>query len=646
MSGPPDISLLARLLRVAEAAPSGDDALRDRARGEGLRLRRVRLRQRAWWRRDNGPLLVTLRDGNGRALVLWPDGDGGADAWDPAGGRGVPLDGALAARLAEDAHAPFRRFGAGPLSPAAWGRFARAGAGRERAVEWAAGFGLGLTAALPGAALLTLGPMVAAGDRSGILGVLAALLAAALGGALFDHARRIAAARAAAMTDLGLHGGLWDRLFDLPLRLLRDTPPLTLAERLHDGIAAMQQAEAARASVRRAVPQLVPALAVMGWAAPLPALAVSLLLLAGAATQAALLRRADAARRGGETATPELRRRIDRAVQALPQLRLLGAAPWAAEDARDGLAAAATVRRRAADRLANADAVGHALSLGAPLLGAGLALGQGGGVATAGALALAAMPACRAARRLADAFGRLPLAVRLEPLRPLLEAAPEVPSGAPAPGRIETLALRNVGFTHPGAPSPCLRGVGLALARGEILAVAGPSGSGKSTLLALALGLVRPDSGEVLVNGRDLAGLDAAAYRARIGAVMQDEEIGVATIRSVILGMAPLPAERAWEAARLARLDADIAAMPMGIQTLVAEGSFPAGLVQRLLIARALARDPDLLVLDEATAALDEDIQAALFADLRRLGIAVLVASHRPSTLALADHVLHLSPPR
>nr|WP_247893402.1 ATP-binding cassette domain-containing protein [Azospirillum endophyticum] len=191
--------------------------------------------------------------------------------------------------------------------------------------------------------------------------------------------------------------------------------------------------------------------------------------------------------------------------------------------------------------------------------------------------------------------------------------------------------------------APCLHRVSLSLARGRVVAVTGPSGSGKSTLIALALGLLRPDSGMLRINGRDLSTLDAAAVRARIGTVLQDEEIGVATIRSVILGMAPLPAERAWEAARLARLDADIAALPMGIQTLVAEGAFPAGLMQRLLIARALARNPDILVLDEATTALDEDMQAALFADMRARGVAVLVASHRPSTLALADHVLDLS---
>jgi len=635
----------AALLQIAATSPLDDAALRDTALAAGMRLRRVRLRRRSWWREDHGPLLVFRRD-DGAARLLWPDGRGGARLTDPATGASRPLDAPLAATLADAAYAPFRRFGPGPLSAAAWGRFARAEGGRERLVDGLAGLGAGVAAILPGVALLGLGPRVAAGDRAGILLLTATLLLAALAGALFDHARRIAATRAAAMTDQALHGGLWDRLLAVPVRVLQDTAPLTLAERLRDGLSAMRQADATRADRRAAIPQLVPALALMAWAAPLPALAGAGLLAAGTAARAALLRRADAARRAGETAAPDLLRRLDLTAQALPQLRLLGAAPWAVEEAREGLATAATLARRVQDRNADADAVGHALALGTPLLTAGLALAQGGGVFVAGAVARAARPAGRAARRLAEAFGRLPVAGRLAPLRPLLEASPETPPGAASPGRIETLALRDVTFTHPGAPAPCLRGVGLTLARGEILAVAGPSGSGKTTLLALALGLLDPDHGAVLVNGRALREWDAAAYRARVGAVLQDEEIGVATIRSVILGMAPLPAERAWEAARLARLDRDIAALPMGIQTLVAEGSFPAGLLQRLLIARALARDPDLLVLDEATAALDEDTQAALFADLRRLGVAVLVASHRPGTLALADRVLDLAAAR
>lgn len=641
----PDAALLPRLLRIAAAAPLGDAALRDAALAAGVRLRRVRLRRRSWWREDHGPLLVFRRD-DGAARLLWPDGQGGARLTDPATGTSRRLDEPLAATLTDEAYAPFRRFGHGPLSAAAWGRFARADGGRERRIDGLAGLGVGVAAILPSVALLGLGPRVAAGDRASILLLTAALLLATLAGALFDHARRIAATRAAAMTDRALHGGLWDRLLALPVRVLQGTPPLILAERLRDGLSAMQQADDARAARRHAIPQLLPALALMAWVAPLPALAGAGLLVVGMAARAALLRRADVARRAGETAAPDWLRRLDLTAHALPQLRLLGAAPWAVEEARQGLATAAALTRRLHDRNADADAVGHALALGTPLLTAGLALAQGGGVFVAGAAALAALAAGRAACRLAEAFGRLPIDERLAPLRPLLEAPPETPPGAASPGRIATLALRDVTFTHPGAPAPCLRNVGLTLARGEILAVAGPSGSGKTTLLALALGLLDPDHGAVLVNGRDLRGWDAAAYRARVGAVLQDEEIGVATIRSVILGMAPLPAERAWEAARLARLDRDIAALPMGIQTLVAEGSFPAGLVQRLLIARALARDPDLLVLDEATAALDEDTQAALFADLRRLGVSVLVASHRPATLALADRVLDLAAAR
>ncbi|MCG5242683.1 ATP-binding cassette domain-containing protein [Azospirillum doebereinerae] len=637
------------LLRIAAAWPGdredADALLRATALELGGRLRRVRLRRRAWWRCDHGPLLAVRRDG-GRMLVLSPDGRSGYRAREATGGRGQPVDAALAATLMEDAYAPYRRSDPASTEDAFWKRPTGMRVWRDIVAETAARLGTGLVAVLPSIALLSLDPPGTTGQPAiEALRFAAALLLAAVAGALFDHTGRIAAARRAAATDLGLHAGLWDRLIALPGRALRAAPAVW-ADRLVHGMAAMRQEASMRAALCRAVPLLAPSLAVMAVvmaAAPLPALAGGGLLAVGTAARVLLLRRADATRRAMETHWSGSRDRLDRLAASLPQLRLLGTATWAAAQARADVAALSATRRATDACTADADAVGRALDLGAPLLVGVLALAEGRTALVAGAVALAALPLARGVRLLGDAFGSLPAEIRLAPLRPLLNGPPDAAPGAPRPDRIDGLAFDRVTFTHPGSPAPCLRDVSLTLARGEILAVAGPSGSGKTTLLTLALGLARPDSGRVLINGRDLATLDGDACRARSGAVFQDEEIGVATIRSVILGMAPLPAERAWEAARLARLDRDIAALPMGMQTLVAEGSFPAGLVQRLLIARALARKPELLVLDEATTALDDDVQTALFADLRRLGIAVLVASHRPSTLHLADHVLLLS---
>lgn len=624
--------------------------LRAAAPAFGLRLRRVRLQPGSrgttpWWRRDQGPLLA-FRQIDGGPVLLLPDRRGGYRL-EEADRRSRPLDASLAATLSPDACAPIRAGGVEPLASERWLKVALSDGRDDRMLALLAASGSGIAAVLPAVAVLLLGERALAGSETAVAALAVALLLAALAAGLCDRVRRIASARSGAASDLGLHGLLWERLLAVPPGILRAVPGAVQEDRLRDGITAMRQAVARRQALFETLIRLVPALAVMGWVAPWATLAGGFVTVVGGLLRAWLLRRSARSRRVGRDAAAASWHSIELPAASLPQLRLLGADRWATDRAMSALRNLSARVGIAAAHRADADAVAQALMLGAPLLVGGLAMQEGGGLPVAAAAALAALPTVRAVLGLAGAFGRLPDEELVAPLRPLLEAAPDSPPGAPDPGPIEGLDLCNLVFTHPGAPAPCLCGVSLSVARGQVVAVAGPSGSGKSTLIALALGLLRPDSGMLRVNGRDLRSLDAAAVRGRIGAVLQDERIGVATIRSVILGMAPLPAERAWEAARLVRLDSDIAALPMGFQTLVGEDSFPAGLMQRLLIARALARDPDLLVLDEATAALDEDIQAALFADLRARGIAVLVASHRPSTLALADHVLDLSaPPR
>jgi ABC-type bacteriocin/lantibiotic exporter with double-glycine peptidase domain len=156
------------------------------------------------------------------------------------------------------------------------------------------------------------------------------------------------------------------------------------------------------------------------------------------------------------------------------------------------------------------------------------------------------------------------------------------------------------------------------------------------------MGLMAPSEGAVLINGLPWTDSDGIAYQQRMATVLQDEQVEVDTVRAVLIGMAPVSLQQAQEAVALVGLTAAIAALPMGMETLVGEGIFPSSLLHRLLLARALARQPDLLILDEATAGLDDSEQKALFETLRQRGMAVLVASHRPSTLALAERVIQV----
>jgi ABC-type multidrug transport system fused ATPase/permease subunit len=282
-----------------------------------------------------------------------------------------------------------------------------------------------------------------------------------------------------------------------------------------------------------------------------------------------------------------------------------------------GLAIAAAIPRGGREGLT-------AARLGVALL----ALLWAGSAACKVASALATIAKSKARITGMDSFLEPPGAVRAGPVLRL--------------GGIKTVDFEGVSFAYPRAPAPSLAGVSFQLRRGDCLAIAGPSGSGKTTLIRLLTGVDHPTGGAVRVNGIDLRAEDTPDYRRRIGAVFQDEVIEVATIRRVILGMAPIPEERAWEAARMARIADMITNLPMGMQTMVAPLTVPSAFLHQLLIARALARQPEMLVLDEALSNLDADVQSGLISDLRHSGMTVVICTHRPSTMALADRVIRL----
>ncbi len=178
--------------------------------------------------------------------------------------------------------------------------------------------------------------------------------------------------------------------------------------------------------------------------------------------------------------------------------------------------------------------------------------------------------------------------------RPILEAKPEFAAAVAEPFRLTgALALNHVSFRYPGADhgAPVLDDVSLQVRAGEFVAIVGPSGSGKSTLVRLLLGFENPEAGAVTYDGRELAALDVRDVRRQIGVVLQDAQLMPTDIYSNIVGFAPeLTLDDAWRAARLAGLEADIRAMPMGMFTMVGEagGNLSGGQRQRLLIARAI----------------------------------------------------------
>jgi ABC-type multidrug transport system fused ATPase/permease subunit len=239
---------------------------------------------------------------------------------------------------------------------------------------------------------------------------------------------------------------------------------------------------------------------------------------------------------------------------------------------------------------------------------------------------------------------------RAHPESPAI-AAPSgrsAPLSAPRDPGLPLLRLSGVSVTYPGDETPALSGVDLELPRGGLLVVTGPSGAGKSTLLDVVLGLLRPDVGEVVVDGTPLA--DLAGWRRRIGYVPQQTVLVPGTVWqnlvwSSVPGREPTETD-AWAALRTACVDDVVRALPGGLQAPLHElAELSGGEQQRLSVARALLRDPELLVLDEATSGLDPDTEQRLLDRLLDGTRAVLMVTHRGAP-GRGGAQLHLEPAR
>ena len=213
---------------------------------------------------------------------------------------------------------------------------------------------------------------------------------------------------------------------------------------------------------------------------------------------------------------------------------------------------------------------------------------------------------------------------------------------------IESLRLevRNLSFRYAEGDPWVLEHFNLTVEPGESVAIAAPSGAGKTTLAKLILGLLEPTEGEIRFGGIDIRKLGLARYRAQVGAVMQDDQLFAGSIADNISLFDPdATPQGVAAAAHLAGIREEIAALPMGYQTLVGDmgSSLSGGQRQRVLLARALYRKPQFLVLDEATSHLDVAREREINALIKRLKITRLVLAHRPETLASADRVIVLS---
>ena len=234
----------------------------------------------------------------------------------------------------------------------------------------------------------------------------------------------------------------------------------------------------------------------------------------------------------------------------------------------------------------------------------------------------------------------------LEMASPILTTEPEVAEEKQVVERLMGgVELNNVTFTYNENMPNVIDGLSLKISAGQYVAIVGKTGCGKSTLMRIMLGFEKPQRGGVFYDGKDIERMDLKSLRRKIGSVMQSGKLFTGDLYSnIVINNPRLTLDEAWEAAEMAGFADDIRNMPMGMFTMISEGQggISGGQKQRLLIARAIAPKPRILMFDEATSTLDNITQKIVSESLEKLKCTRIVIAHRLSTIRQCDRIIVL----
>lgn len=234
----------------------------------------------------------------------------------------------------------------------------------------------------------------------------------------------------------------------------------------------------------------------------------------------------------------------------------------------------------------------------------------------------------------------------LKMVEPIFKEVPEIAQGKKVVTRLSgSIEVSNISFRYNENTPLVIKNLSLNIRPGQYVAIVGKTGCGKSTLMRILLGFETPQKGAVYYDGKDLTTVDLKSLRQKIGTVMQNGKLFAGDVYSNIVISAPqLSVEDAWQAAEMAGIAEDIRYMPMQMHTLISEGSggISGGQRQRLMIARAIAPKPRILMFDEATSALDNITQKIVSDSLAKLRCTRIVIAHRLSTIKECDRIIVL----
>ncbi len=624
-----------------------DDPLRLIARASGFRTRRVKLPAR-WWTRDGAPMLARCAL-DGRPVALIPDAFGRYALSDPGRNTRTPVDRELARALQPMAVVFYRTLPAGRSTVGGLARFALPLVRRELWTLALMGLICGLLGlAVPIVTAIAIDDAIPRADVSQLGLLCAFLLAVALAVAGFQAIQIVALARLRGKIESTLLPAFWDRLLNLPVRFFAEYEAGDLASRtLGPGRLISTLVSTTTASMLASVFSLfnVVALFVLNWRLGLVAAGLlGVFVLVAACALRPLWR----CQRGISDLRGEIAGLLFLLLGGIARLRVTGA------ESRAFSRWAIRYQQQLQESLRFKTISGRLVLFGdvwpiavlmvvlaAAIYGAA-SLSAGEFLAFHSALMLGVAAVVGLARGAITSIDGLR---ETERFAPILAAAPEVDEVGGDPVRLGgAIRLENVSFRYTPDGPLILDSVNFQVRPGEFVAIVGPSGSGKSTLMWLLLGFETPSEGTVSYDGQDLETLDIQEIRRQIGVVLQDARLRPGDIHSNIVGLSThLTRDDAWDAAELAGLSDDLEQMPMGLHTVVTEGGsgLSSGQRQRLIIARALAGRPRILLFDEATSALDNRTQAHVSQSIhsRLSGTTRVAIAHRLSTVIDADRI-------
>jgi NHLM bacteriocin system ABC transporter ATP-binding protein len=621
-----------------------------------VRASRVRSRQITlkgeWWLEETWPMLAYVEPADGgqaRPVAVLRHGRH-FEIHDPVDRTRVRVTRSVAATLTGRAVSFYRPFPDRKLKPLDLARFGLQGATFDLLRPLLVGLAGGALAMFPpyftGMLVDTVIPEAA---RNQLVQIAIVLAVVAVTTTSFEIVRNLSILRLETKMSAVVQPAMWDRLLALPIAFFRRFAAGDLAQRVGtiDAIRQVMSGATIQAVMTSLFSMfLLAQMFYYSW--QLALLGTGLVLLSMSATMLAgylkLMRHRDVMKIEGKISALVLQ-----LLTGVSKLRVTGAegrafAEWAREFAQKKKLALRTGMIE--NWLATFNAMFPVMSgmlifwvLLEYVLGAGSTMSAGHFIAFNAAFGTFLMQMLQLSNAAMSVLLIVPLYERAQPI---LEALPEVDTTKADPGELTgRIDVDHVSFRYIEDGPLILNDVSLQIAAGEYVAIVGPSGSGKSTLFRMLLGLDIPEAGAIYFDGKNLAQLDVAKTRRRMGTVMQTGKIRNGSIFDNIVGSAPLTMDDAWEAARMAGFDMDVKQMPMGMQTMLQQGgqTLSGGQRQRLMIARAIVTKPRILLFDEATSALDNRTQAIVSQSLQELQATRVAIAHRLSTIRGADRI-------